>query len=165
MKKLFFLLIFGLCACLSQAQTVENKLINAGAWFLFSNRLEQQDGENVLTQVEFFKKNDMSSLLFDKNNRLYSVFGDDGSEMNEDLWKMLDNNSFVITDMTGTATQIMEIIELSNKKLVLRYCDDSIPESVKCVISTYFPTKGGWLSDQQIDELNSAGVIEMAETP
>ena len=163
MKRVTFILIFSLLIPSIYAQTVEEKLKNVGAWFLFSTRMEQQDGKDVLTQVDFFKKEDISSILFEQENKLYSVFSDSGHEMNEDLWKMLDDTTFVMTDLTGSTTQIMEIIELSDKKLVLRYCDDSIVDSSKCVISTYFSTKAGWLSDKEIEELNSAGVIEMKE--
>lgn len=163
MKKIAFLLIFGSLMSSLYAQTVEEKLKNVGAWFLFSTRLEQQDGQDVLTQVDFFKKNDVSSILFENDNRLYSVFSDSGSDMNEDLWKMLNDSAFVMTDLQGTTTQIMEIIELSNNKLVLRYCDDTVVDSSKCVISTYFATKAGWLSDAEIEELNSAGVIELKD--
>lgn len=163
MKKIAFILVFvSLIPCI-YAQTVEEKLKNVGAWFLFSTRMEQQDGKGVLTQVDFFKKDDISSILFENDNRLYSVFSDLGTDMNEDLWKILDENTFVMTDMAGTTTQIMEIIELSDSKLVLRYCDDTVIDSSKCVISTYFSTKAGWLSDKEIEELNSAGVIEMKE--
>lgn len=163
MKRIAFLLILISSMSSIYAETVEDKLKNVGAWFLFSTRIEQQDGDDVLTQVDFFKKDDISSILFEDNNRLYSVFSDSNTDMNEDLWKMLGNDAFVLTDMAGTTTQIMEIIELSDKKLVIRYCDDTVANNLKCVISTYFATKAGWLSDAEIEELNSAGVIELKE--
>jgi len=163
MKRIAFLLIFVSSMSNLCAETVEEKLKSVGAWFLFSTRIEQQEGSDVLTQVDFFKKDDVSSILFESDNKLYSVFSDSGTDMNEDLWKMLGDNAFVLTDMAGTTTQIMEIIELSENKLVLRYCDDAVANNLKCVISTYFSTKAGWLSDTEIEELNSAGVIELKE--
>lgn len=163
MKKIIVLLISILYMCSLHAQDVKERLMNSGAWFLFSTRMEQQEGEDILTQVQFLKKDDVSSLLFDNKNRLYSVFSDYGQEMNEDLWKLLNDTSFVITDLEGKTAQVMEIIELSKNKLVLRYCDDSEENKSKCIISTYFSTKKGWLSDQEIDELNSTGVIELKD--
>lgn len=163
MKKITLLLIAILFTLSAGSQNVKDRLMNSGAWFLFSTRIEQQEGNKILTQVQFFKKEDVSSLLFDKKNRLYSVFSDSGKNVNEDLWKLLSDTTFVISDLEGKAMQIMEIIELSKNKLVIRYCDDSIENSSKCIISTYFSTKKGWLSDQEIDELNTAGILELKE--
>lgn len=166
MKKNIAILVFLLCFFSASSQTVREKLISTGAWFLFSSRLEQQSaGDEVLTEISFYKKDDVSSLLFDENNRLYSVFSEQGTEMNEDLWKLLDDNNFVMVSLTDETSQspVMEIMELSTSKLVLRYCDESNIENVTCVISTYFSTKAGWLSDAEIDELNSAGIIKLEE--
>jgi hypothetical protein len=164
MKKNITILVFLLCFLSANSQTVREKLISTGAWFLFSSRLEQQsEGDEILTEISFYKKDDVSSLLFEENNRLYSVFSEQGTEMNEDLWKLLDDNNFVIASLTGETSQVMEIMEISPSKLVLRYCDDSNSEGSTCMISTYFSTKAGWLSDAEIDELNSAGVMKLEE--
>lgn len=164
MRRISFIILLFLSFIFSvKSKTIEEQLINAGAWFLFSTRLEQLEGDTILTQIEFFKKEDVSSLLFDHNNRLYSVFSDKETEMNEDLWKLLNDNSFVISDMTGETMQIMEIVELTKNKLILKFCDEK-SETNKCIISTYFTTKAGWLSDSEIDKLNSTGVIKYEET-
>lgn len=156
---LFFLIFFSFI--LVEAQTVKDSLISSGTWFLFSSKIEQQVDDEVLARVTFFKKDDISSILFEDKNRLFSVFSEQGDEMNEDLWKMLDDNRFVMTNLTGESAQVMEIIEYTPSKLVIRYCEDSDSEGFICIISTYFATKSGWLPDAEIDELNTAGVLEI----
>ena len=163
MKKYLILFIFVNVFLFVNGQTTKEKLISSGTWFLFSSKLEQQDEDDALTQVTFYKKDDTSSLLFDEKNRMYSVFTEQDNEMNEDLWKLLDEHKFVITSMTGDSSQIMEIMEFSSSKLVLRYCDETDSNNISCIITTYFSTKLGWLADTEIDDLNTAGIIEIDE--
>ena len=141
---------------------MNHKLISQGAWFLFSIRTEEQVGEEVLTQVEFYKKDDISSIFFDEENKLYSVFSKYSSDVYEDRWKLVDDTHFVMVSPSDGSSQVVEILEINETKLVLRNCGD-IENGTSCSLYAYFSTKEGWLPDSEIDELNSAGVIEIEE--
>ena len=141
---------------------MNHKLISQGAWFLFSIRTEEQVGEEVLTQVELYKKDDISSIFFDEENKLYSVFSKYSSDVYEDRWKLVDDTHFVMVSPSDGSSQVVEILEINETKLVLRNCGD-IENGTSCSLYTYFSTKEGWLPDSEIDELNSAGVIEIEE--
>lgn len=145
-----------------QDTDMNHKLISQGAWFLFSIRTEEQVGEEVLTQVEFYKKDDISSIFFDEENKLYSVFSKYSSDVYEDRWKLVDDTHFVMVSPSDGSSQVVEILEINETKLVLRNCGD-IENGTSCSLYTYFSTKEGWLPDSEIDELNSAGVIEIEE--
>jgi len=147
----FFLTAYG-------QEKVKDALMEQGAWFLFSLRVEEKIDDKILTKVEFYKKDDVSSIFFDKDDKMYSVFSDVGSEMWEDLWKMVDDTHFVMVSPLDESTQVMDIIELDTKKLVFRNCSD-IDGGMKCTTYTYFSTKEGWLPDSEIDELNTAGIM------
>jgi len=137
-----------------------DELIKRGVWFLFSTRTEEMFKDEALTQVDFFKKDDVSSILFDTEDKLFSVFSKDGGEMWEDRWRMVNATSFVMVSPVDESTQMMDILELTPTKLVLRNCSD-IEDGSRCVTHTYFSSKSGWLPDKEVDELNSAGVIEL----
>lgn len=159
MRKLFILcLMLGYILNANAQKSVEDALIEQGAWFLFSARTEERIHNRIFTKIDFFKKDDVSSMFFDRDDKLFSVFSKDGSEMWEDLWRMTDDTHFVIVSPVDYSTQLMDIIELNRKKLVIRNCADT-DRGNKCVIYTYFSTKEGWLPDQEIDELNTAGVM------
>lgn len=138
--------------------SVKDALMGQGTWFLFSARTEEKVNERVFTRIDFFKKSDVSSIFFDEDDKLFSVFSKEGSDIWEDLWRMADDTHFVIVSPADQSTQIMDIIELNSKKLVIRNCSDTEGGS-KCVIYTYFSTKNGWLPDREIEELNTAGVM------
>lgn len=162
MKKLFtlFFLICGILS-LNAQDLVRNKLIAQGAWFLFSTRTEEQfDNDQVLAQIDFCKKSDTSSIFFDEDDKLYSVFSKESDEVLEDLWRIVDNTHFVIVSPIDGVPQLMDIIDLDSKRLVVQNCTD-IDSGTRCMTYTYFCSKDGWLSDKEIDELNSAGVIEL----
>jgi len=156
--------IFILCLTLSyifniNAQnSVKDALMGQGTWFLFSARTEEKVNERIFTKIDFFKKSDVSSLFFDQDDKLFSVFSKESSDVWEDLWRMADDTHFVIVSPVDQSTQIMDIIELNNKKLVIRNCSD-IEGGSKCIIYTYFATKEGWLPDREIEELNTAGIM------
>lgn len=139
---------------------MNQRLISQGTWFLFSLRTEEKVGEDVLAQIEFFKKSDISSLLFDEENKLYTVYSKYSPDILEDRWKLVNENSFVMVSPTDGSSQIIEIIEMDSTKLVLRNCSD-IEDGTSCLIYTYFSTKNGWLSDGEIDNLNTAGVMRI----
>lgn len=165
MKKIGLILSFILCCFIymrGQDTDMNHKLISQGAWFLFSIRTEEQVGEEVLTQVEFYKKDDISSIFFDEENKLYSVFSKYSSDVYEDRWKLVDDTHFVMVSPSDGSSQVVEILEINETKLVLRNCGD-IENGTSCSLYTYFSTKEGWLPDSEIDELNSAGVIEIEE--
>jgi hypothetical protein len=143
----------------AQNDTITEKLISSGAWFLFSTRTDEQLSEETLTKVDFFKKGDVSSLFFDVDDKLYSVFSNDGSEMWEDRWRVIDDTHFVMVSPVDESSQVMDILEFTKTKLVLQNCSE-IEEGTRCVTYTYFSTKEGWLPDEEIDELNTAGIIE-----
>lgn len=163
MKKIGLILSLILCCFIymrGQDTDMNHKLISQGAWFLFSIRTEEQVGEEVLTQVEFYKKDDISSIFFDEENKLYSVFSKYSSDVYEDRWKLVDDTHFVMVSPSDGSSQVVEILEINETKLVLRNCGD-IENGTSCSLYTYFSTKEGWLPDSEIDELNSAGVIEI----
>lgn len=165
MKKIGLILSLILCCFIymrGQDTDMNHKLISQGAWFLFSIRTEEQVGEEVLTQVEFYKKDDISSIFFDEENKLYSVFSKYSSDVYEDRWKLVDDTHFVMVSPSDGSSQVVEILEINETKLVLRNCGD-IENGTSCSLYTYFSTKEGWLPDSEIDELNSAGVIEIQE--
>lgn len=165
MKKIGLILSLILCCFIymrGQDTDMNHKLISQGAWFLFSIRTEEQVGEEVLTQVEFYKKDDISSIFFDEENKLYSVFSKYSSDVYEDRWKLVDDTHFVMVSPSDGSSQIVEILEIDKTKLVLRNCGD-IENGTSCSLYTYFSTKEGWLPDSEIDELNSAGIIEVEE--
>nr|WP_297164531.1 hypothetical protein [uncultured Dysgonomonas sp.] len=165
MKKIGLILSLILCCFIymrGQDTDMNHKLISQGAWFLFSIRTEEQVGEEVLTQVEFYKKDDISSIFFDEENKLYSVFSKYSSDVYEDRWKLVDDTHFVMVSPSDGSSQVVEILEINETKLVLRNCGD-IENGTSCSLYTYFSTKEGWLPDSEIDELNSAGVIEIEE--
>lgn len=165
MKKIGLILSLILCCFIymrGQDMDMNHKLISQGAWFLFSIRTEEQVGEEVLTQVEFYKKDDISSIFFDEENKLYSVFSKYSSDVYEDRWKLVDDTHFVMVSPSDGSSQVVEILEINETKLVLRNCGD-IENGTSCSLYTYFSTKEGWLPDSEIDELNSAGVIEIEE--
>ncbi len=139
---------------------MNRKLKAQGAWFLFSIRTEEQVGEEVLTQVEFFRKDDISSILFDEENKLYSVFSKYSTDMYEDRWKLVDGSHFVMVSPNDGTSQIVEILEMNGTKLVLRNCVD-IENGTSCSLYTYFSSKDGWLPDNEIDKLNTAGIMEV----
>lgn len=138
------------------------RLTSQGAWFLFSIRTEEKVGEEVLTQVEFFKKDDISSIFFDAENKLYTVFSKYSADIYEDRWKLVDDTHFVMVSPNDGSSQIVEILEIDNTKLVLRNCGD-IENGTSCSLYTYFSTKEGWLPDNEIDNLNTAGIVEVDE--
>ncbi|MDU1903978.1 MAG: hypothetical protein E6772_04270 [Dysgonomonas sp.] len=161
MKILLAILFLANSLFITQAQndTITEKLITSGAWFLFSTRTDEQFSDETLTKVDFFKKGDVSSLFFDADDKLFSVFSKDGSEMWEDRWRVIDDTHFVMVSPVDESSQIMDILEFTTTKLVLQNCSE-IEEGTRCVTYTYFSTKEGWLPDEEIDELNTAGVIE-----
>ncbi len=164
MRKIFTA-ILSICSLLSvyAQEAVKEKLINQGVWFLFSARVEEHfNDDKNLTQIDFFKKSDVSSILFDRDDKLYSVFSKDGSDVWEDLWRMVDETHFVMVSPQDSSSQLMNIMELNQKMLVLKNCSD-IEGGSRCVTYTYFSSKEGWLPDNEIDDLNSAGVIDMDE--
>ena len=146
----------------AQDSDMTHRLTSQGAWFLFSIRTEEKVDEEVLTQVEFFKKDDVSSIFFDEENKLYSVFSKYSSDMYEDRWKLVDDTHFVMVSPNDGSSQIVEILEIDKTKLVLRNCND-IENGTSCSLYTYFSTKEGWLPDSEIENLNTAGVIEVEE--
>lgn len=152
------------CFIYVQGQNVDmtRRLTSQGAWFLFSIRTEEKVGEEVLTQVEFFKRDDISSLFFDAENKLYTVFSKYSSDIYEDRWKLVDDTHFVMVSPNDGSSQIVEILEIDSTKLVLRNCGD-IENGTSCSLYTYFSTKEGWLPDSEIDNLNTAGVVEIEE--
>ena len=156
------LMLFCFIYMKGQDTDMSHKLTSQGAWFLFSVRTEEQVGEEVLTQVEFYKKDDISSIFFDEENKLYSVFSKYSTDVYEDRWKLVDDTHFVMVSPNDGSSQIVEILEIDKTKLVLRNCGD-IENGTSCSLYTYFSTKEGWLPDSEIDELNSAGVIEIEE--
>lgn len=165
MKKAAIIVLFILCCFVylnAQDGDMTRRLTSQGAWFLFSMRTEEKVGEEVLTQVEFFKKDDISSIFFDEENKLYSVFSKYSSDMYEDRWKLVDDTHFVMVSPNDGSSQIVEILEIDKTKLVLRNCSD-IENGTSCSLYTYFSTKEGWLPDSEIDNLNTAGVIEIEE--
>jgi hypothetical protein len=145
-----------------QEMDMSQRLISQGAWFLFSLRTEEKVGDEVLTQVEFFKKDDISSLFFDHENKLYTVFSKYSSDVYEDRWKLVDDDHFVMVSPTDGSSQIVEILEIDSTKLVLRNCGD-IENGTSCSLYTYFSTKGGWLPDSEINNLNTVGIVEVDE--
>lgn len=161
MKVLFiiFFLLSSLFPVQAQDDNIAERLISSGAWFLFSTRTDEQFSDETLTKVDFFKKEDVSSLFFDVDDRLFSVFSNDGSEMWEDRWRLIDDTHFVMVSPVDESSQVMDILEFTPTKLVLRNCSD-IEDGTRCITYTYFSTKEGWLPDKEIDELNTAGVIE-----
>ncbi len=156
------LMLFCFIYMKGQDTDMSHKLTSQGAWFLFSVRTEEQVGEEVLTQVEFYKKDDISSIFFDEENKLYSVFSKYSTDVYEDRWKLVDDTHFVMVSPNDGSSQIVEILEIDKTKLVLRNCGD-IENGTSCSLYTYFSTKEGWLPDSEIDELNSAGIIEVEE--
>lgn len=165
MKKVGFILSIMLCCFLymrGQDSDINHKLISQGAWFLFSLRTEEKVGDEVLTQIEFFKRDDISSIFFDEEDKLYSVFSKYSSDVYEDRWKLVDDTHFVMVSPTDGTSQIVEILEIDATKLVLRNCGD-IENGTSCSLYTYFSTKEGWLSDKEIDELNTVGIVEIDE--
>lgn len=156
------LMLFCFIYMKGQDTDMSHKLTSQGAWFLFSVRTEEQVGEEVLTQVEFYKKDDISSIFFDEENKLYSVFSKYSADVYEDRWKLVDDTHFVMVSPNDGSSQIVEILEIDKTKLVLRNCGD-IENGTSCSLYTYFSTKEGWLPDSEIDELNSAGIIEVEE--
>lgn len=152
------------CFFYAKGQDVDmtHRLTSQGAWFLFSIRTEEKVGEEVLTQVEFFKKDDISSIFFDEENKLYTVFSKYSSDIYEDRWKLVDDSHFVMVSPNDGSSQIVEILEIDSTKLVLRNCGD-IENGTSCSLYTYFSTKEGWLPDSEIDNLNSAGIIEVED--
>lgn len=164
-KKVGVIIAFMLCCFIymkGQDMDMSQRLTSQGAWFLFSVRTEEKVGDEVLTQVEFFKRNDISSLFFDEENKLYTVFSKYSSDIYEDRWKLVDDTHFVMVSPTDGASQIVEILEIDNTKLVLRNCGD-IENGTSCSLYTYFSTKEGWLPDSEIDSLNTAGIIQVDE--
>lgn len=163
MKKYLLLLILIPCFVGLQSQTLSDRLISAGAWFLFLQTVEEEIDGETLVQNEYFKKNDVSSLLFDEDNRLYSVFSDEGRDINEDLWRIIDENNLVIVSLTGETSQVMEILHFDSERLVLRYWNKLSEERSSSIISTYLSTKEDWPSDSEIDAFNSVGIVEVDE--
>lgn len=163
-RKIFgiFLLISYVLPTFSQNE-IKDILLAQGAWFLFSTKTEEHfDDDKTLTQIDFFKKADVSSIFFDQNDKLYSVFSKEESSVWEDLWRQVDDTHFVIVSPVDSSHQVMDILELSPKMLVIRNCSE-IEDGNRCLTYTYFATKDGWLSDKEVDELNSAGVIDINE--
>lgn len=159
MKKIVILcLILGYAFNINAQRSVKDALVEQGAWFLFSVRTEEKVNNRIFTKIDFFKKEDVSSMFFDQDDKLFSVFSKDGSEMWEDLWRMVDDTHFVIVSPIDQSTQLIDILELNRKKLVLRNCSE-ISNGNKCIIYTYFSTKEGWLPDPEIEELNTAGIM------
>ncbi|MEN9918218.1 MAG: hypothetical protein RL662_654 [Bacteroidota bacterium] len=159
-QTIIILLLIANNLVLNAQDSISEKLVAHGAWFLFSSKTEEQFKDETLTKVDFFKKEDVSSIFFDNDDKIYSIFTNDGSEMLEDRWKMVDNNHFVMVSPIDQSTQIINIVEFDSKKLVLKNCSE-IENGSKCITYTYFSTKEGWLPNSEIDELNTAGVIEI----
>lgn len=159
MKALFILCTILAHVFNTQAQSgVKEALMSQGTWFLFSARTEEKINDRIFTKIDFFKKEDVSSIFFDEDDRLFSVFSKEGSDVWEDLWRMADDTHFVIVSPLDESTQVIDIIELNNNKLVIRNCSE-IDGGTKCITYTYFSTKKGWLPDREIEELNTAGVM------
>lgn len=159
MKQLFILcLTLGYFFNINAQNSVKDVLMRQGTWFLFSARTEEKINDRIFAKIDFFKKSDVSSIFFDQDDKLFSVFSKEGSDVWEDLWRMADDTHFVIVSPMDKSNQIMDIIELNNKKLVIRNCSN-IEGGSKCIIYTYFSTKEGWLPDREIEELNTAGVM------
>lgn len=157
---IMFCLLVSLSSLFAQ-NSVSEKLVAQGAWFLFSMRTDEQytDTDETLTKVDFFKKDDVSSIYFDEDDKLYSVFSGDGADIWEDRWRMIDDTHFVMVSPVDESSQVIDILELTDTKLVLKNCTE-IEGGSRCLIYTYFSTKEGWLPDNEIEDLNMAGVIE-----
>lgn len=162
MKHYFILLIIFISSINIQAQNnLKDQLIAQGAWFLFSSQIDESYDDEKLTKIDFFKKDDVSSIYFDNEDKLFSVFSEEGdSNMLEDRWKIVDDTHFVIVSPLDSSSRIMDIVEISPTKLVVRTCSNLEENGEKCITYTYFSTKTGWLSDKEIDELNGAGIIK-----
>lgn len=150
----FFVYAKGQNASLSQ------RLISQGAWFLYSLRTEEQVGEEVLMQQEFYKKDDISSIFFDHENKLYTVFSKYNGDVFEDRWKVVSDTHFVMVSPVDGSSQLMEILEMNTHKLVLRNCGD-IENGKSCSLYTYLSTKEAWLPDSEIDNLNAVGIVQI----
>lgn len=164
-KKIGLILSLMLCSFLyvkGQTSDMTRMLTAQGAWFLHSVRTEEQVGEEVLTQVEYFKKDDISSIYFDEENKLYSVFSKYSTDVYEDRWKLVDDTHFVMVSPNDGTSQIVEILEIDKTKLILRNCGD-IENGTSCSLYTYFATKDAWLTDLEIDNLNATGIVEVDE--
>jgi len=157
-----FILLVNLFGIYSQA-TVEDALIDQGVWFLFSTRIEEKFSDETLVKVDYFKKDDVSSIYFDTDDKLFSIFTSIDSTMLEDRWRMVDDTHFVIVSPVDKSSQIMDIHELSPEKLIISNCLD-IEEGTRCLTHTFLSKKEGWLPDSEIDGLNSAGIINVNET-
>ncbi|HCO67745.1 MAG TPA: hypothetical protein DIT04_08350 [Dysgonomonas sp.] len=159
MKRILILCtILGYVFNIYTQNSVKDALMGQGTWFLFSARTEEKINERIFTKIDFFKKEDVSSIFFDQDDRLFSVFSKEGADVWEDLWRMADDTHFVIVSPVDQSSQVIDIIELNKKKLVIRNCSE-IEGGTKCIIYTYFSTKKGWLPDKEIEELNTAGVM------
>lgn len=163
MKKILLSVFLISCFTILKGQNISERLISSGAWFLYLQTIEEEiDGETLVLN-EYFKKSDVSSLLFDEENRLYSVFSDNEKEMNEDLWRLIDDNNLVIVSLGGETSQVMEILHFDADKLVLRYWNKLSEEVSSSVISTYLPTKLDWPTDDEIELFNTVGIVKVDE--
>lgn len=156
-----FITIFIYCGLtnVNAQQQQAKQLINQGVWFLASTTIEEKDGDTMLTQTEYFKKDDISSIFFDEEKKVYTVFSKLGTDVMEDRWQMVDDSHFVMVGPDDGSSQFMEIVSLSPTKLEIKSCND-IEGIITCTLFVYHATKDKWLSDQEIDKLNAVAITE-----
>lgn len=163
MKKIilvFYFIVVQISYSCAQNTEIKDMLMGQGAWFLFSSRTDENLENEAFTKIDFYKKQDVSSILFDDEDKLYSVFSQDGTDIFEDRWRLVDDTHFVMVSPIDESVQLLNIEELTSTKLVIKNCSE-IEKGTQCVTYTYFSTKSGWLPDKEIDELNAAGVIKI----
>lgn len=137
-------------------QDTSEKLINQGVWFLSSTEITEIADNEQISLIEFFKKDDVSSIFFDQD-KVYTVYTKIGNDVMEDNWKIVDDTHFVMVGPDDGSAQLMEILELNSDKLTLQSCND-IDGGITCTKFTYMSSKDKWLPDNEIDKLNSESV-------
>lgn len=134
-------------------QATSEKLINQGVWFLSSTETIEIVDNDQISLTEYFKKEDVSSIFFDQD-KVYTVYTKMGNDVMEDNWKIVDDTHFVMVGPDDGSAQLMEILELDSNKLVVQSCND-IDGVITCTKFTYMSNKDKWLSNNQIDKLNT----------
>lgn len=153
------IIVFIICSSyIYGQQNVSDLLINQGVWFLSSTEILEIAGNEQVTQTEYFKKDDVSSIFFDQE-KIYTVYSKMGTDVMEDNWKIVDNTHLVMVGPDDGSAQLMEILEVNSKKLILQSCND-IDEGVTCTKFIYMSNKETWPSDTEIDQLNKDSIKE-----
>lgn len=155
------LLFIFLCSIIqTNAQNdVSDELMKQGVWFLYATRIEEKTADNEsVSQDEFFKKDDVSSMFFEKD-KVYSVYSKIGNDVLEDGWKIVDDTHFVMVGPDDGSAQMMEILELSSERLVIKSCNE-IDNLVSCTQFTYLSSKDKWPTDAEIDNMNAASMTD-----